>query len=238
MSVLLVFLLSLPGPDWIALGLAVVLAVGLVGWELRASRLFFDVRLLASNRVLTHTYLRIRVGDALHVHHTLRPHSVTPSRPGDQLSRSRLAPLAHDWSLGLRGETHFATELGAWPAHRGHRSLSCVVNRGTAPHHKHRDHRDRGHHLDFRDHLGTTAIGNLTALYKQVTASQIGTAAGQLRTFGYIGSIASSAIIGIVFHKSVADTGLHIIAIIMIVVSTLVLLMTLADRQLRTTHPQ
>ena len=58
MAALLVFLLSIPHPDWIALGLAVAVGAGLVGWELRARHPFFDVRLLASNLALTRTYLR------------------------------------------------------------------------------------------------------------------------------------------------------------------------------------
>lgn len=77
--------------------------------------------------------------------------------------------------------------------------------------------------------MGTMAIGNQTALYKLVTGDQIGTASGLLRTCGYIGSIASSAIISIVFHKNVSNSGLHVIAIIMIVVSALALLLTVTD---------
>jgi hypothetical protein len=58
MTALLVFLMSLPRTDWAVLGLAVVLAAGLVCWELRASHPFLDVRLLASKLALTRTYLR------------------------------------------------------------------------------------------------------------------------------------------------------------------------------------
>ena len=58
MAALLVFLMGLPHPDWIALGMAVVAGTGLVWWELRASRPFFDVRLLGTNPALTRTYLR------------------------------------------------------------------------------------------------------------------------------------------------------------------------------------
>jgi hypothetical protein len=54
-----VFLLSLPRPEWIALGLAVILGTGLAAWELRAARPFLDVRLLASGGALTRTYARI-----------------------------------------------------------------------------------------------------------------------------------------------------------------------------------
>ena len=57
-TALLVFLLGLSHPDWIALGLAVVVGASLVWWELRASHPFFDVRLLATNLALTRTYLR------------------------------------------------------------------------------------------------------------------------------------------------------------------------------------
>jgi MFS family permease len=82
--------------------------------------------------------------------------------------------------------------------------------------------------------LGTGASANQTALYTQVPAAQIGTASGLFRTFGYLGSIASSAIIAITFRTSVSDHGLHVIAVIMIAVSAVALLITLADRQLMT----
>lgn len=78
--------------------------------------------------------------------------------------------------------------------------------------------------------MGTMSIGNQTALYTLVMAEQIGTASGLFPTAGYIGSIASSAIISVVYHKSVSDSELHIIAIIMSAVSTLALLLTVTDR--------
>jgi MFS family permease len=80
--------------------------------------------------------------------------------------------------------------------------------------------------------IGTGASANQTALYAQVEAAQIGTASGLFRTFGYIGSIASSAIISIVFHASVSDHGLHVIAVIMTAVSAAALVLTVADRRL------
>jgi MFS-type transporter involved in bile tolerance (Atg22 family) len=80
--------------------------------------------------------------------------------------------------------------------------------------------------------LGTGASSNQTALYTQVPAEQIGTASGLFRTWGYIGSIASSAIIAVTFRTSVSDHGLHVIALIMIVGSALSVLLTVADRQL------
>jgi MFS family permease len=86
--------------------------------------------------------------------------------------------------------------------------------------------------LVFGITYGAGASANQTALYAQVPAADIGTASGLLRSFGYIGSIASSAITAIVFHARVSDHGLHVIGIIMIAVSAVALLLTLADRQL------
>jgi MFS family permease len=87
--------------------------------------------------------------------------------------------------------------------------------------------------LVFGVAMGTAAAGNQTALYGQAPAEQLGTASGLLRTFGYIGSIAASAITGIVFHTQVSDHGMHLIAWIMIGVSIVLVLMTITDRTLR-----
>src|SRR6202044_2437073 len=91
---------------------------------------------------------------------------------------------------------------------------------------------DRGVAGIFGIALGAGAAGNQNALYSQASASQVGTAAGLFRTFSYIGSIASSAITGIVFRTSVTDHGLHTIAIILVALGAVVLVMTLVDRQL------
>jgi predicted MFS family arabinose efflux permease len=88
--------------------------------------------------------------------------------------------------------------------------------------------------LVFGVTVGTSNVANQTALYAQTEAGHVGTAAGLLRTFGYIGSIASSTVIGLVFRESVTDEGLHLIAAILIGVSALLLAMTLFDRRLKT----
>ena len=57
------------------------------------------------------------------------------------------------------------------------------------------------------------------------------------RTFGYVGSIAASAITGIVFHTNVTDSGVHLIAWIMIGVSVVLVVLSVADRTLRPRTP-
>ncbi|MFJ3216153.1 hypothetical protein ACIPLC_09560 [Kitasatospora sp. NPDC086801] len=85
--------------------------------------------------------------------------------------------------------------------------------------------------------MGTTGAGNQTALYSQAPAELLGTASGLLRTSGYIGSIAASAITGIVFRTGVSDHGMHLIAWIMVGVSVALVLMTVTDRTLPTRPP-
>jgi len=86
--------------------------------------------------------------------------------------------------------------------------------------------------LAFGAAMGTAASGNQIALYTQAPADQIGTASDLLRMFRYVGSIAASAITGIVSHSGVSGHGLHIIGWIMVGVSAILVLVSLADRTL------
>ena len=231
-AALLVFLLSLPHPDWAALAVAVVAGAALGIWELRAGRPFFDVRLLAANRALTRTYLRFAVTmlciyivfygltqwmeadrglSSIAVGLILLPMSVLSgliARPVSQRNLLR-APLILGAVCCLAGSAGTLLLTGDTPV-----AWIVAVT------------------LVFGVTSGAGASANQTALYVQVPAADIGTASGLLRSFGYMGSIASSAIIAIVFRTHVSDHGLHVIAIIMIAVSALALLLTLADRQL------
>ena len=79
---------------------------------------------------------------------------------------------------------------------------------------------------------GLQIVINQAALYREAPAEKVGTASGLLRTFGYIGSIASATIMGIVFRGGVDDAGLRHISLILIGIGTIVLLMTVLDRHL------
>ncbi len=232
LAALLVFLMGLPHPDWIALAVAVAAGAALIGWELRAGRPFFDVRLLTRNLALTRTYLRyaiiclcvytvlygvtqwLQAGRGLSALDTgliLLPMSALGgviARPVSQrnLLRAPLVIAAIACLAGSAGVLLLRTTTPiAW--------IVLIT-------------------LVFGVTLGAGVSANQTALYTQIPADQIGTASGLFRTWGYIGSIASSAIISISFHTSVSDHGLHAIALIMVAVSVVVLLFTVADRRL------
>jgi predicted MFS family arabinose efflux permease len=233
MTALLAFLFSLPEPNWTMLGAAVVLFLALTLWELRAEHPFVDVRLLVRNAALTRTYLRyalvalcvyvvlyaitqwLEAGrhlSALGAGLLLLPMSVISGVVAVPISRRNLirgpvivAALAS--LVGSAGVLFLTSDINiVW--------IVLIT-------------------LVFGVALGTAASGNQIALYTQAPREQLGVASGLFRTFGYVGSIASSAITGIVFHSSVSDSGVHLIGLIMIGVSIVALALSAFDRRLR-----
>src|SRR6202035_151451 len=175
-------------------------------WELRARRPFLDVRLLAQNLALTRTYLRWAVL-CLCIYTVL--YGVT-----QWLQAGRgLSPL--DAGLLLLPMSAVSGVVARPVSRRNLLRVPLVVVS-----------------LLFGVATGAGASANQTALYTQAGAGQIGTASGLLRTFGYLGSIASSAIIAITFRTHVSDHGLHATGTIMVAVSVLALILTAADRHL------
>ncbi|MDQ0190006.1 MFS transporter [Alicyclobacillus cycloheptanicus] len=232
LATLLIFLFSLPVPNWVFLGLSVVLGAVFVWWELRAKHPFIDLRLLAANLALTRTYLRFaaltlciytvlygvtewigtaRGASSMETGLLLLPMSGLSALVAGPISKRNLVrgPLI------VSALSSIAASIGILLLTTATPIIWILITT-----------------LIFGITMGTMVSGNQTALYLQASTDQIGTASGLFRTFGYVGSIASSAIIGIIFHKRVSDTGMHHIATIMIVMSAFALLLTIADRQL------
>ncbi|QSO52029.1 MFS transporter [Alicyclobacillus curvatus] len=235
-TTLMVFLFTLPRPNWIVFGLAVVFGVLLAWWELRAKHPFIDVRMLASNLALTRTYARFaamtlciytvlygvtewisaaRGTSALEAGLLILPMSALSALVVGPVSKRNLVrgPLivaASSSIVASIGVLFLTTSTSiVW--------ILCIT-------------------VLFGVTMGTMASSNQTALYMQVTSDQIGIASGLMRTFGYVGSIASSALIAVVFRAKVSDRGMHQIAAIMIGVSVIALIMTLVDRRLKVTN--
>ncbi|MDH6580281.1 MFS transporter [Kitasatospora sp. MAP5-34] len=234
MITLLLFLFELPTARWYLLAMSAVLWAALALWELRARTPFLDLRLLARNRALTSTYLRfglvlicvyvvlygitqwvqtVRGLSETEAGLLLLPMTLVSGLVISPVSRRNLVrgpviAAALACLLGSAGVLLLGTS--AWIG------WVVVVT------------------LVFGIAMGAAAAGNQIALYGQAPAEQLGTASGLLRTFGYLGSIAASAITGIVFHTRVSDQGVHLIAWIMVGVSVVLVLLTVADRTLRT----
>lgn len=79
-------------------------------------------------------------------------------------------------------------------------------------------------------------LGNVTnqqALIAVAPAEQMGSAAGLMRTFFYLGAILSGAATALLFGAAADTAGLHRVAVVAIVASALFLALTLFDRSLR-----
>ncbi|WP_239095413.1 MFS transporter [Planotetraspora silvatica] len=233
MSALLVFLLSLPEPDWISLVITVTLCVILVLWELRAATPFIDIRLLTSNLALTRTYLRGAL--TLLAFYTVlygvtqwleAAHGLSPQEAGLVLLPMGILAAIVSRPISARNLVRGPLIIGAATLVLASAAVSLFTSETPVA-------AIIGVTLLFAITLGATTVSNQTALYVQAPADQIGTAAGLFRTFSYIGSIASSTITGIVFRQDVTDTGLHLVGDILAGVSIVVLTMTMLDRTLK-----
>jgi MFS family permease len=232
MIALLLFLFGLPVAHWYLAGISAAAWIALVLWELRAGAPFLDVRMLASNGALTRTYLRF--GLAMLCMYVVL-YGITQwieAVRGLSESAAGLIILPMTLLSGLVISPISRRNLVRGPVIAA--AVACLI--GSA-----------GVLILSRSSwigwiviitlvfglvTGFASAGNQTALYSQAPAEQLGTASGLLRTFGYVGSIASSAITGIVFHASVTDGGVHLIAWIMIGASLALALISVLDRAL------
>ena len=232
MIALLLFLFRLPVAHWYLLGISAAAWLALVFWELRAAAPFLDIRMLASNKALTRTYVRFGL-TLLCLYVVL--YGITQWIEGVRgLNETEAGLIVLPMTLlsGLVISPISRRNLVRGPIIAA--AIACLI--GSA-----------GVLILSRSAwigwvviitlifglvMGFTAAGNQTALYSQAPAEQLGTASGLLRTFGYLGSIGSSAITGIVFHASVSDSGVHLIGWIMIGVSLVLVLISVLDRTL------
>ncbi|MFI6343929.1 MFS transporter [Streptomyces sp. NPDC050560] len=234
MAALLVFVMALPRLDWAALAVTAAAGCALVRWELRAATPFLDLRGLRANGPLARTYARsgltllgsysvlygvtqwMEGGRGMSSQEAgllLLPMGVLSAVLSRPLSRRNLVrgPLIGCGLAMLAGSLGILTLTSHGPL------LPVVLVT-----------------LVFGVALATTAVGNQTALYTQAPPEQIGTASGLFRTFGYVGSIASASVTGIVFRHGATDGGLHVLGTVLTAAAVLVLAMTVFDRRLKT----
>jgi len=178
MSALLVFLLSLPSPAWMPLGIGIALCGLLVTWELRAATPFIDLRLLASNVALTRTYVRgaftllsfytvlYGVTQWLQV-----AHGLSPQAAGLVLLPMGIVAAIVSQPISARNLVRGPLIIGA--ARLLLASAVVALFTSTTP-----IAVIVGVTVLFAITLGTTMVGNQTALYLQAPADHVGTAAG------------------------------------------------------------
>jgi len=229
---LLLFLMSLASPRWWLLGVTAVLLGALTARELRAPAPFLDVRMLARNRALSTTYVRFGVTmlitygfiygwtpwleesaglSAANAGLLMVPSFVVAAAVSALAARrNRVWPLLVAGAAALAGGSASLLLLTA----RSPLWLLLVIS------------------VVFGAQNGLNIVTNQTAMYAQAPADSTGTAAGILRTFMYLGAIASAGLISLSFGHAATDAGLHRLAAILTVAAIGLLAVTLADRKL------
>jgi sugar phosphate permease len=79
---------------------------------------------------------------------------------------------------------------------------------------------------------GLNSLANQNAVYHQADPELIGSSAGLLRTFTYLGAIVAAAANAAVFTRGADTAGLHHLAVFVLAVVALLLVASLADRSL------
>lgn len=80
---------------------------------------------------------------------------------------------------------------------------------------------------------GLNGLALQNSVFHQADPERMGSSAGLLRTFGYLGAIVASAASGALFGQRADTGGLHHLSWLMLAVSALFLAVTVADRSLR-----
>jgi len=229
---LMIFLLNLNHPIWIALLIAGVFGVGLVIHSLPRKQPFIDVRMLAHNRPLAVTYFRN--GAVLMIIYCILYGFAQWLESGPGLSSTvaglvtlplsliaAVSSLSGARTRGIRAP--FVISIGA-------ALVGCValwfVTSGTSV------WIIAFAVMFFGVPQGMFTTATQAAVYIQAPADEIGTAAGLQRTAGYIGAIAATSLLGLMYGKHATDHGLHSLAIVMGVLSAFLFIATIFDRTL------
>jgi predicted MFS family arabinose efflux permease len=221
--------MNLRAHPWWLLGAAAALGAALARRELAARPPFLDVRMLAHNRALTTTYLRFGVtmlGTYCFIYGwTLwleQAAGKTASAAG-LLMLPSFAAAAGISALAARSRRIWPPlAAGAVTLTAGSASLLLLDRQSPV-------WILAAVSVVFGVQNGLSLITNQAAMYAQAPAAQTGTAAGLLRTFMYLGAIASAGITGFAFGARATDAGLHHLAVILTITSAVVLAAALAD---------
>lgn len=79
---------------------------------------------------------------------------------------------------------------------------------------------------------GLMGLANQNAVYHQAVPKQIGTSAGLLRTFMYMGAMLASAANGLFLKSGATSTGIHHLSIFTIVIGIILIMIIISDRSL------
>ncbi len=235
---LLLFLMHPHGANWYLLIVTAAAGAAFTVWELRASDPFIDVRVLGGNVPLILTYVRAllayTVSYALLYGYTQwleQGRGLSASQAGLALLPLFATGIGVSTLTGRRSEIRMKLLVGA-----AVQIVTCglmLTLHGASP-------------IWiliivamlFGIPQGLNSLALQNAVYFQAAPERIGSSAGLLRTFGYLGAMVASAANGVFFPHRADTPGLHHLTWFLLGTAVLFLLITVADKSLRRVGPR
>ncbi len=236
--VALLLFLTHPEPGvWFLVPVTVIGAAGLAWWELRAGSPFLDLRLLGGNRPLLATYARALLtavtSYALLYGYTQwleQGRGLSPSVAGLVLLPIFASGVVVSTVTGRSRQIRGKLLVGATT--QVVMSALLLLLGGDSP-------------IWLLVVIALVAgvpqglnnLANQNAVYYQADPARVGSSAGLLRTFFYLGAIVASTAGGVFFVHGADTPGMHRLAVFMLVAAVLFVVVTMADRSLRHVVP-
>ncbi|MCI2421060.1 MFS transporter [Saccharopolyspora sp. K220] len=237
LTTLLLFLMSPHTDHWYLLLLSAAAATGLAIRELHTTQPFIDLRVLAGNIPILATFgrnlLSFTVSYAFLYGYTQwleEGRALSPSAAGLVLLPMFLIAIVVSSLTGRRTEVRGKLIIGGTA-----QIIACATLLLIHP--------DSPIWLLVAATVivgipqGLNNLANQNALYHQADPARMGSTAGLLRTFTYLGAMIASAASGSFLNHGADTTGLHNLATFMTASAVLFLTATLLDRSLRRIGP-
>lgn len=232
-TLLLLFLMGLPHPRWALLAGAVAAGTCLVVAQLRTAEPFLDLRMMAANRSLALTYLRLALTYVLiygvlfgYTQWLEQVRGLSPAAAGLVMlamsgvgavlafAGARARTVRGPLLVGTLGLLGGSIGLLALHAQAAPLALVAVAALFGLPH-------------------GLNSVANQAAVYRQAPPGTLGTASGLSRTAQYVGAVLASTAIALSFGERATDPGLDALAAVCTALAVALLVLTALDRGLR-----
>ncbi|WP_426595042.1 MFS transporter [Cellulomonas sp. McL0617] len=235
LTTLMLFLMKPAADEWYLPVVAVAAAVGLVVRELRQRAPFLDLRVLGGNVPLLATYGRQILQSTVtysfmygYVQWLESTGGLSATSAGLLLLPMSTAAIAASAVSGRRPQVRGKLVVGGALLVLGTAGL-LTVDAGTAV------WALIGIAVLIGISQGLNGLANQNALYRQAEPARMGSSAGLLRTFTYLGAITASAVLAASFAHGASTAGLHQLTVVMLGCAVALLVLTTLDRSLHRT---
>jgi MFS family permease len=242
MTALMALLLSITtGVRWWLLPVFLVAVLALVGWELRASTPFLDLRTLARNTALTNTYLRVALTyTAFYLIFYGLPQWLEQGR-GLSVSITGLVmlPLAGLSAITVLAAARLQRRGGPRPL-LIIGSVALLIGGALLAGMLH-SHTSIWLLVAVSALLGLpngfNNLGNQTEMFQAADPDAVGAASGLYRTSQYIGANLAAAVLEVAFAGPPSDPGMHRIGLVVAAIAAVLLVAAVLSARRRRPTP-